>query len=135
MTGTPPWTKEERFSTFSGRKEYELELDKLVEEWTINFTPQEVMTRLQGAGVPAGIVETNEDLFLDPQLQHRNHFWTTDHIEMGQIPGLGQTAITSTTQVNSPAPCIGEHNQYVFNDILGLSDEEFVELLNQGVLE
>jgi hypothetical protein len=34
-----------------------------------------------------------------------------------------------------PAPCIGEHNHYVYTEILGISDEEFVELLSEGVFE
>jgi crotonobetainyl-CoA:carnitine CoA-transferase CaiB-like acyl-CoA transferase len=32
------------------------------------------------------------------------------------------------------APPIGEHNDYVLKDILGLPDEEITELTNDGVI-
>jgi crotonobetainyl-CoA:carnitine CoA-transferase CaiB-like acyl-CoA transferase len=34
-----------------------------------------------------------------------------------------------------PAPCLGQHNEYVYREILGLSDEEFIRLLNEGVFD
>ena len=48
------------------------ELDRRIGEWTKDFTAEQVMTMLQGAGVPAGVVETAEDLFKDPQLKYRH---------------------------------------------------------------
>jgi crotonobetainyl-CoA:carnitine CoA-transferase CaiB-like acyl-CoA transferase len=37
--------------------------------------------------------------------------------------------------LNMPGPCLGQHNEYVYTKILGMSDEEFVELLGEGVFE
>jgi len=137
VIGNPSWTKKARFATFQGRKKHELELDRLVEEWTINYTPEEVMTMMQKEGVPAGIVQTIEDLHNDPHLKHRGHYWTINHREIGQFSCFGQLAKLSKTPAlgRMPSPCLGEHTEYVCREILKLSDEEFVQLLSEGVFE
>ena len=52
--GSPDWTGDERFSTNEGRLANQDELDSNIETWTINYTPHEVMHKLQSAGVIAG---------------------------------------------------------------------------------
>ena len=81
--GGPEWTKETRFATLSGRKENEDELNKLVEDWTASYTPEEVMWIMQNAGVSAGVVQNSEDLFEDPQTRHRRHFQWLPHKVIG----------------------------------------------------
>jgi benzylsuccinate CoA-transferase BbsF subunit len=119
------------------RKEHESELDEIVRNWTVRMTPEEVMELLQKAGVPAGLVSNADDLFRDPQLRHRGLFWPIEHPEMGMFTHLGASLHMSKTPAEpyKPSPCIGEHNEYVLTKILGKTDEEFVELLAEGVLE
>ncbi len=133
--GNPLLAQDQRFSTLLSRKKHELEIDQLVEKWTINHTAEEVMTLLQEAGISAGIVETNQDLFQDPQLKHRNHFWDMEHREMGLFPHLGQAGMLSETpaEARTPSPCLGEHNEYVCKEILGMPEKEFDQLLIEGV--
>ncbi len=123
-----------RFETLLGRKENEEELDRLVEDWTIAHTPEEVMTLMQQAGVPAGVVLNGRDLHEDPQLKLRNYFQQVVHPEMGTIHGsTGGLLLSKTPFRLGPSPCLGEHTEYVCREILGLSDKEFVELLNEGI--
>jgi benzylsuccinate CoA-transferase BbsF subunit len=126
-----------RFDTLPHRKKNEDALDSLVDAWTIERAPEEVMSILQAAGVPAGIVENSSDLFEDPQLRARGLFWPMEHSEIGQCTHLGSSMVLSKTpaQASTPSPCMGEHNEYVLTKILGKTDEEFVELLAAGVLE
>jgi benzylsuccinate CoA-transferase BbsF subunit len=133
----PKWTEQPKFATLLGRKENEEELDKLIERWTISYSAEEVMTWLQGAGVPAGVVENAEDLLNDPQLNHRHHFWILDHPEIGKHVHDGPSFRLSKTpgELRMSGPCLGQHNEYVYTKILGMSDEEFVELLSDGVFE
>lgn len=137
VMGNPEWSQQTRFATLLGRKENEEELDRLVEEWTINYPPEEVMQVLQEAGVAAGLVENGKDLHQDPQLKHRHHFWLLKHPEMGVTAYDGPSFRLSETpaELNRAAPCLGEHTEYVCREILGMSDEEFVALLAEGVLE
>jgi crotonobetainyl-CoA:carnitine CoA-transferase CaiB-like acyl-CoA transferase len=126
-----------RFATLKLRKENENALDAVIEAWTGERTPEEVMTALQTEGVPAGIVENAADIFSDPQLRARGLFWPMEHGEMGMFTHLGSSIVMSETlaQASAPSPCMGEHNEYVLTKILGKTDEEFVELLASGALE
>ncbi len=63
-----------RFVSLAARLEQRAALDAIVEEWTRARPAEEVMTKLQGAGVPAGVVQTGADLSKDAQLRHRNYF-------------------------------------------------------------
>lgn len=128
------WTRDPKFSTLIERKQREDELDELVEGWTKNFTPEEVMALMQKEGVAASQVEDTRDLFKDPQLQHRGHFRPVDHKVFGRFNynSLGFRLANTPSQMK-PSPCLGEHNEYVFKDILGMSDDEISELLIQGV--
>ena len=137
VIGNPEWTIDSRFATFMGRKENEGELDKFAEEWTINYTPQEVMRRMQKAGVPAGVVESGEDLVADPQLKHRGTHVILEHPEIGpHIYHHPPYRFSKTpNKLTMPAPCLGQHNEYVLKEILGMSDDEIADLLVAGALE
>ena len=135
--GKPDLAKDPRFDTLQHRKENKGALDALLEAWTSDRTPEDVMAVLQAAGVPAGIVENAADLFEDPQLRQRGLFWPMEHSEIGMSTHLGSSLVLSKTpaRASTPSPCMGEHNEYVLTKILGKTDEEFVELLAAGVLE
>lgn len=137
IMGEPSWAKEEKFATLLARKQNEEELDGLIGEWTINFNANEVMSRLQNIGVPAGVVKDAQEMFSDPQLAHRGHFKELEHPEIGKQSYYDQGFRLSKTpsNINRAAPCQGEHNEYVYTQILGMSDEEFVELLAEGVFD
>jgi benzylsuccinate CoA-transferase BbsF subunit len=135
--GKPDLATDPCFDTLQHRKENEKALDAVIQEWTICHAPEEVMTALQAAGVPAGVVENSADLFEDPQLRARGLFWPMEHSEIGFFTHLGSSMVLSRTpaQAYAPSPCMGEHNEYVLTKILGKTDEEFVELLAAGALE
>jgi benzylsuccinate CoA-transferase BbsF subunit len=137
VIGRVDLVKDPRFDTLPQRKQNENALDVLIEGWTMERTPEQVMFLLQEAGVPAGVVENSADLFEDPQLRGRGLFWPMEHSEMGMFTHLGGSMVLSKTPARAitPSPCMGEHSEYVVTKILGKTDEEFVELLAAGVLE
>jgi benzylsuccinate CoA-transferase BbsF subunit len=137
VIGKPEYIEDSRFNTFMNRKKNENELNELIGQWTIGFTAEEVMTRMQAAGVPAGVVKDSSQVYSDPQLRARNLFWPMNQKEMGLFTHLGTSVNLSNTpaQANLPAPILGEHTEYVCTKMMGMSDEEFVELLQEGVLE
>ena len=83
------------------------------------------------------VVQNGKDLFEDPQLAKRNYFWEMEHPEMRSFSHLGNPfELTETpARPRMPAPCLGEHNEYICTKILGMSDEEFLDLLTKGVFE
>ncbi len=135
VIGLPMLINEPRFITTRKRKENEDELNKLVANWTANFTPEEAVDLMQKSGIAAGVLETAEDMLKDPQLKFRDAFWLMEHHEMGPCYHLGQSFVLSEFPPNPrlPAPLLGEHTEYVCREILGMTDEEFVELFNEGV--
>jgi len=137
VMGDPPWAREPRFATFTGRHRHQEELDGYLREWTRHYTAEQLMAQLQAAGVPAGIVASNRDLHEDPQLHHRHHFWFLEHPVMGKVAHSSFAFIMSRTprEVTTPSPLLGQHNEVVYKHILGLSEEEFVEYLLAGALD
>jgi crotonobetainyl-CoA:carnitine CoA-transferase CaiB-like acyl-CoA transferase len=135
--GNPAWTNDLKFATLPARKENEDELDRLVEEWTINHSPEEVMSLMQATGVAAGVVETGEDLLEhDAQLRHRHFFWELNHPEIGKYRTAGPAfKLSKSPREVRSAPLLGEHSEYVFKEILGMSDDEIVEMVMEGVVE
>lgn len=137
VLGSPPWSREARFASLETRKENEAELDRLVEGWTANYSPEEVLERMQAAGVAAGVVKNGQDLCEDPQLAHRGYFWDMEHPEMGTTTYMGQPIILSETPARGfmPSPCLGEHTEFICREFLKMPDGEFLELLAEGVFQ
>jgi benzylsuccinate CoA-transferase BbsF subunit len=137
VIGSPFWCRDPRFSSLAARKENEDELDRLVEAWTIGRSPEEVMEMMQAAGVPAGVVQTGQDLLeKDPQLKHRCFFRELDHPEIGSHYARGPCFLLSRSPwLPQRSPLLGEHNEYVLKELLGMTDEEVSELVARGVLD
>ncbi|MBI4296283.1 MAG: CoA transferase [Chloroflexi bacterium] len=134
-TGKPEWGKDPRFATFEARKKNEDELEKLISAWTTQTTAEEVMTRLQKAGIKAGLVADWDDLLKDPQLLHRKHFVPVRHSQLGEYDYSDAGFRLETAPVVNPAPLFGEHNKYVATQILGCSEEEFEADFKAGVYQ
>jgi len=136
VIGSPDWTENEKFASLKGRRDNEEELNTLIEQWCSDFAPEEVMSLMQEAGVPAGVVKTNQEIFEDPQLNHRGYFQRVEHPEIGKCFQQAWPIELSESKIEiRHAPTLGEHNEYVFTQILGLSDEEFVAYLEEGVFD
>jgi len=134
--GEPPWTKDKRFATLSGRLKNSDELDRLVEGWTREHTAEEVMTLLQEQGVAAGVVQNASDLANDPQLKARDFFVELDHPELGKTISDATPIRLSDTPAGyvRAAPVQGQDNDYVYGNLLGMSEDEIAELRQQGVI-
>ncbi|MFC2068985.1 CaiB/BaiF CoA transferase family protein [Chloroflexota bacterium] len=129
----PDWINDPRFSTFLTRKKNETELEKLISEWTVKHSSEEVETLLQGVGVAAHVVENAKDLAEDPQLQHRGYFRQYRHSVIGTHTYRGPSfKMSKTPDVEFAGPALGEHNEYVLKELLGLSDDEIAEALIDG---
>lgn len=135
--GRPEYAEDPRFNTLASRKQNEDELNRLIGEWTVGLTAEDVMERLQAAGVPAGVVKNAADMYNDPQLRKRNIYWPMEHSEMGMFTHLGQSFQLSKTpsKAYSPSPLLGEHTEYICTKLLGMPDEEFIDLMQKGVFE
>jgi benzylsuccinate CoA-transferase BbsF subunit len=134
VTGHPEWARDPRFSTLRKRKENEEELNRRVREYTVQHAAEQVMETMQEAGIAAGVVQNAKDIYEDPQLRQREFFWVMNHKEMGEFTHLGEPAVLSKTPAKPymPAPCLGEHTEYICKEFLGMEDEEFVNYMVSG---
>lgn len=134
--GWPSWTQETRFASITARLQHADELDRLVEAWTQERSAEEVMEILQNAGVPAGVVENAQDLLdKDEHLRARGFYEEAWHPTIGRKKFEGVVAKMSETpgRVRRGAPLLGEFNEFVFGEILGLSAEELKACYAEGV--
>lgn len=104
--------------------------------WTARFTPREVAYRLQSAGVPASPALELAELAVSPQLEARGFYRLGRHARFGQDLFAGYPAQLSRTpgEVASAGPALGEHNDYVLGELLGLDEAERRRLLEAGVV-
>lgn len=134
--GNPPWTREERFSDCLSRHKNQDELDRLIEDWTLRHDHYEVMYILQKEGVAAGPVTNPKECFQDPQLVTRRFFEVISHSATGThlYPGFQWKYSETPMSVRTPPCCLGEHNEYVFKHVIGLSDEEIAQLEKEQII-
>jgi benzylsuccinate CoA-transferase BbsF subunit len=132
-----PGLADTRFRTNAGRCEFAREIDSLLESWTSPQSARPLVDRLRARGVPAGTVQTAADLDADPQLSHRGHFRTVPHTEIGEIIVDMPAARLSDTPARpvKAGPCLGEDNEKVYQELLGYTEDEYYQLLAEGVVE
>jgi crotonobetainyl-CoA:carnitine CoA-transferase CaiB-like acyl-CoA transferase len=135
--GRPSWGDDPRFATQHARFENQDALDEHLEEWTRTRDRHEMTELLQSHGVPAGAVQNAQDLNeRDPQLAARGVFFEMDHPVIGPARFEGNPMTFSRTGADNwrSAPLLGEDNEYVFKEILGVDDAEYDDLSADGVI-
>ena len=137
VIGNPAWTTDARFSTLASRVENSDELDRLVGEWTINFTAEQVMAMMQTAGVSAGVVATAQDSEEDPQLKHYEFFKEIEHPYLGKLNFYHPPPfkLSKATAERGRPTLLGEETEYVCKEILGMTEDEFTGLNQEGVFD
>ena len=137
--GREDWAEDGRFSTAIGRRKHRDELDRLLGKTTTSWNAHTLMEALQLAGVPAGAVLDSKDLLFNPHLRERGFYEVVQHHPSTGIPPLpyaGRPWKLSETPSVPPmaAPLMGEHNDGVLRELLGLSDEEMDRLEGEGII-
>ena len=137
LIGREEWAEDEAYRGSERRRARAAAIEAAISAWTQERTPHEAMAALQAAGVPAGAVQTCEELFSDPQLAHRGHWWTLDHAVIGPHAYDAPAWKLSRTPARGlrAGPTLGQHSFEVCRDILGLSEDEIAELSAEGVFE
>ncbi len=134
--GHPEWASDERFADTYSRWKNERELNDLIGEWTVNYTHYEVTELLQKAGVAAMPSFSNEEIFSDPHFKAQELAVEVEHPAMGKQVVLGPPWRFSETpaRVTKSAPTMGENNEHVFGEILGMSGKEIARLIEEEII-
>jgi crotonobetainyl-CoA:carnitine CoA-transferase CaiB-like acyl-CoA transferase len=136
VLGNPAWTQDARLTTLASRLENQNALDRHVEAWTRQHRPEAIMTQLQHAAVPAGVVANGEDLDRDPQLRARGYWATANSPDEGEAILDGTPVKLSATPggVMAPGPLLGEQTDSVLQRLLAYSEEQIMQLKDAHVI-
>ncbi|WP_419946987.1 CaiB/BaiF CoA transferase family protein [Candidatus Poriferisodalis sp.] len=131
--GAPAMGGDERLATLAGRQAHHDEIDERISTWTQQRTPSEVFHQCQQAGVPAGPVLRESQLRADPQMGDRCWFRQNGSVEQGwhSFPGR-QWRWDGPEMPWRPIGILGDANEYVYRQILGLDDAEWQALCDEG---
>jgi len=135
VIGQPGLSKHPDFLTLNARKQHESELDNLISQWTATLDAEEVMERLQEAGVEAAVVK-GKDLFEDSGYVD-SVYKELEHPEAGKYLTrvLPFTLSKTPQQVKKPFPAnLGEDNHYFYTKILGLQEKAYQSLKETGII-
>lgn len=135
--GDPAWAADPRFATLASRRDDQDALDALLAAWTRQHDRHAMMELLQRHGVRAAAVQDARDLQEhDPQLAHRGVFFELDHPVIGPatFEGIPFELGSGAPDHWRSAPLLGEDNEYVFREIVGLSEREYATVTQEGVI-
>jgi crotonobetainyl-CoA:carnitine CoA-transferase CaiB-like acyl-CoA transferase len=133
-TGSPELGEDPRFAEGATRAEHHDDLDRILSAWTSSREMMDAFHLLQRAGVPAGPLLDDELLTADPHLAARGWFRPLDSGDMGSYlhPGLAFTGVPHAWRRGSPT--LGEDNEYVYQELLGVSDEDYRRFTDERLL-
>jgi crotonobetainyl-CoA:carnitine CoA-transferase CaiB-like acyl-CoA transferase len=128
---TPEW------ATLDARMDRVDEVEAAVARWTAGRAVEEVVERLQGLGIEAVPVQDFGDAVADPQLAARGHFVTMTHPSMGEgiYERNGFRLSDAPSGYTRTGPTLGQDNDHVLRDILGLSTTEIDKLAADGAFD
>ena len=113
------------------------ELDANISRWTAERSAEDAMVTLQHAGIAAGVVQNGVDICArDPQLKERG-FWPTVSTTNGattHVTGIPFKLSGVSGEVRTTAPEVGENNDYVLGELLGLGRAEQESLIADGIV-
>jgi crotonobetainyl-CoA:carnitine CoA-transferase CaiB-like acyl-CoA transferase len=111
-------------------------LHEIIRPWFQERTVSEIDAIFGENGVPYGLVYNAKDILEDPQNQFRRNIVKVQDPEIGPVQMQSVTPRLSLTpgKVRSSSPGLGEHNQEVWGELLGLTKEELTELRKERVI-
>ena len=134
--GQPSLADDPRFCDAHDRWDHQAELDEIITAWTSEQTDYAAMNALQSAGVAAMLSLRSDQVPGDPHLTARGFLHPVQHERVGKITLLSSPWRMSGSPGFPPAagPMLGEHNDYVFGELLQMGAEEIDALVDAQVI-
>jgi crotonobetainyl-CoA:carnitine CoA-transferase CaiB-like acyl-CoA transferase len=131
------WTRDARFERLAGRLAHQDELEAALAGWTRARSARETAAALVRAGVPSTPVQRpGERIDADPSTAAWGLWPSVKHTAIGEVRVDGLPVHFSETdwEIARGGPCLGEHNERVYGELLGLAPAEIAELRREGVI-
>ena len=119
-----------------GRREQQKRIDSAITAWSQQHEDYEAMRILQDAGISAAPYLSPQRIFTDPQLREGGFFTTRTASDGKQrdLPALGWRFEGGPEPRITAAPVLGQHNNYVYGELLGLSDDEVAQFIEEQII-
>jgi crotonobetainyl-CoA:carnitine CoA-transferase CaiB-like acyl-CoA transferase len=138
ILGDPAWACDTRLDIAAGRRAAHDVIDAGIASWCATQPVGDLVDQLVGVGVPAASVINPRDIARHPQLRDRNFFESLDHPVVGhhELPSIPFRFASrgDSGWLRRPAPMVGEHNDEVLSDILGLTAADLTQLRANAVI-
>jgi formyl-CoA transferase len=134
--GRPDLASDARLASNPGRVAHEAEIDGAIEAFTSQHDFDAVLSALQAADVPAGPIYSIADIARDPQFLARSMFESVQ-LPDGRslkIPAVVPKLSETPAQTEWIGPTLGQHNDEIYGGLLGLTQEERVELARSRLI-
>jgi formyl-CoA transferase len=134
--GAPELARDPQYATHGARGANQRQLDELIENWTRARPTRDVLDAMNTHGVPAGLIYRAPEMLADPHFRAREAIVTVPHPDFGELRMQNVAPKLSETpgSVRSPSPQMGEHNDEVYLQLLGLGRERYDELKARRVV-
>ena len=136
VMGNPHWAMDAKYGDAYSRWQNRKELDARMSEWTKDYTHYEVMKMLQEAGVAAMPSFSAEEILTDAHTKDRELFMTVNYPALGNQTVMKPAWRFSETpaRIRKAGPLLGEDNDDVFGNLLGMPKEEIERLKEAEVI-
>jgi crotonobetainyl-CoA:carnitine CoA-transferase CaiB-like acyl-CoA transferase len=136
VLGQPGWAGDPSLDTHEGRWRAHDVIDKHLEQWASGQDCTEVAAVLSAAGVPASPLYDARLSPQHPQMIARGYFEHVDHSIVGkhQVPTIPFRFRSVDRWCRSPAPTVGEHNETILKELLGLDEVAIEALIAESVI-
>ncbi len=136
LAGKPELAEDERFKLNRSRVRFRHELVPQVAEIMLTMTTDSWLDELNGRGIPCGPINNIDQVFADPQVQHRGMLQMLQHPTAGAVASVANPISLSVTPIeyDQSPPLLGQHTRLVLNELLGLGDAELDRLQKQEIV-
>ena len=126
----------EEFAHNDGRAKKMEYLDGEIEKWTMTLPAKEVLDILDRYKVPSGPIYNIEDIFKDPHYHAREMIKDVKVEGIGNLkmPGIMPKFSKTPGEIKWPGGKLGENNDEIYKDMLGMSEKEFEKLKEEGII-
>ena len=136
VMGQPELATDERYATHSARGANQAELDEIVAAWTRTKSSPELEQLMADHGIPSGKIYRAPDMLEDAQFQAREAIIKHLHPTFGELKmqNVAPKLSLSPGAVRTPGPELGQHNEEIYGEILGMSSGHMTELRDRGII-
>lgn len=134
--GQPALAEDERFSKHTARGEHQRELDQIISAWSANYKTADLLALLEQHGVPAGRIYRAPEMLEDEHFIARETITEVEHPKYGELKMQNVFPRLSATpgKIKWPGPAMGQHNEEVYQGLLGYSQAELEQLTKDSII-